>query len=65
MSDPVVEAMHKLFAAKWNIPVAAKHCGKGEDEVKDLFRLYCTLNPPTYSLPTLQLSLLDGEPTII
>jgi AraC-like DNA-binding protein len=65
MTDRVVEAMRLLFTAKWNIPTAARHCGKSEDEVKDLFRLYCSLNPPNYNSPSLQLNLLGGEPTII
>jgi len=65
MTDTMKEAMIMLFSARWNIPTAAKHCGKSEEEVKELFRFYCDLNPKTYQNPELQLSLLGGEPVII
>ena len=42
------EAMEKLFAAKWNVPKAAKHCGLTNKEMKITFNEYCGLNPPTW-----------------
>lgn len=65
MNDELKEAMTKLFVAKWNVPTAAKHCGKSDGEVRELFRLYCDLNTKSYQNPNLQLSLLDEDPIII
>lgn len=42
------EAMEKLFAAQWNLPKAAAHCGLTSKEMKITFSEYCRLNPPTY-----------------
>ena len=38
-----------LFAAKWNIPQAAKHCGLSHDEMKKVFTDYCHINGTTYN----------------
>ena len=48
-----------LFAAKWNIPQAAKHCSLSHDEMKNLFNEYCYSNGTTYNKFTtnVQLSL--------
>ena len=40
--------MEMLFAARWNVPTAAKNCGLTEKEMKITFNEYCRLNPPTY-----------------
>ncbi len=40
--------MRMLFAAKWNVPQAAVHCGLSEKEVKTAFKEYCNINGPTY-----------------
>lgn len=42
------EAMQNLFASKWNLPKAAKHCNLTKKECKIIFNEYCNLNPPTY-----------------
>ncbi len=42
------DAMRMLFAAKWNVPQAAVHCGLSEKEVKNAFKEYCNINGPTY-----------------
>lgn len=44
----VQEANEALFAAKWNLPKAAKHCGMTQKEMKLTFREYLKYNPPTY-----------------
>jgi len=65
MNGKVKEAMEKLFAARWNVPTAAKHCEKNEREVKDLFRLYCSMNPITRGKQVIQEDLLGGPPVIM
>ena len=42
------EAMEMLFAAKWNVPKAAKHCNLSMKEMKITFNEYCNLHSPTY-----------------
>ena len=44
----VQEANEALFAAKWNLPKAAKHCGMSKKEMKLTFFEYLKYNPPTY-----------------
>ena len=48
-----------LFAAKWNIPQAAKHCGLSHGDMKKVFNTYCHINGTTYNKFTtnVQLSL--------
>ena len=41
--------MEMLFAAKWNVPKAAKHCNLTMKEMKITFNEYCNLHPPTYT----------------
>jgi hypothetical protein len=65
MKDRKTEALDMLYRAKWNVPTAAKHCGLSENEMREVFRLYCDLNEKTYHIPPLQLSLLGNEPTIM
>ena len=43
-------AMKMLFAAKWNIPQAAKHCNLTRKEMMITFNEYCALHPPTYTV---------------
>ena len=43
------EAMEQLFAARWNVPKAADHCGLTWKECKIVFNEYARLNPPTYT----------------
>lgn len=43
------EAMEQLFAARWNVPKAADHCGLSWKECKVVFAEYARLNPPTYT----------------
>ncbi len=52
-------AIKMLFAAKWNIPQAAKHCGLSHDDMKKVFNTYCHNNGTTYNKFTtnVQLSL--------
>jgi hypothetical protein len=40
--------MEQLFAARWNVPKAAAHCGLTWKEMKITFSEYCRLNSPTY-----------------
>jgi hypothetical protein len=47
-TDEYKEAMGLLFSAKWNVPQAAKHCGVGNKECKEMFRQYCLKHPVTY-----------------
>tara|TARA_Y100001963_G_scaffold47434_1_gene66847 strand:- start:1000 stop:1194 length:195 start_codon:yes stop_codon:yes gene_type:complete len=42
------EAMEMLFAAKWNLPQAAKYCKLTYKEMKITFNEYCNFHPPTY-----------------
>jgi hypothetical protein len=53
------EAMEMLFAAKWNVPKAAKHCNLSMKEMKITFNEYCNFHQPTYTNfdDALQLSL--------
>ena len=53
------EAMEMLFAAKWNVPKAAKHCNLSMKEMKITFNEYCNFHTPTYTNfdDALQLSL--------
>mgnify|MGYP001083316275 FL=1 len=44
------EAMEMLFAAKWNVPTAAKHCNLTRKEMMITFNEYCALHPPTYTV---------------
>ena len=41
-------SMEMLFAAKWNLPKAAKNAGLTNKEMKITFNEYCTFHPPTY-----------------
>jgi hypothetical protein len=43
------QSMEMLFAAKWNLPKAAKNCGLTEKEMKITFNEYCRLNPAIYN----------------
>ena len=43
------QSMEMLFAAKWNIPKAAKNCGLTNKEMKITFNEYCRLNPATHN----------------
>ena len=40
--------MEMLFAAKWNVPKAAKHCNLTMKEMKITFNEYCNFHLPTY-----------------
>ena len=42
-------AMEMLFAAKWNLPKAAKHCNLTENEMKIAFNEYCNFHGPEYT----------------
>ena len=44
----VREANEALFAAKWNLPQAAKHCGMSQKEMKLTFFEYLKYHPKTY-----------------
>jgi hypothetical protein len=46
--ENVKEANEALFAAKWNLPQAAKHCGMSQKEMKLTFWEYLKYNPITY-----------------
>ena len=46
--ENVQEANEALFAAKWNLPQAAKHCGMTQKEMKLTFREYLKYNPKTH-----------------
>tara|TARA_B100000902_G_scaffold67713_1_gene73858 strand:- start:261 stop:416 length:156 start_codon:yes stop_codon:yes gene_type:complete len=48
-----------LFAAKWNVPEAAKHCSLSHNEMKNIFNDYCHTNDTTYNkfITNVQLSL--------
>ena len=49
MSTTRHESLEMLFAARWNIPRAARHIDVTNDEMKQLFREYCKNNPPRYN----------------
>ena len=42
------QSMEMLFAAKWNLPKAAKNAGLTNKEMKITFNEYCAFHPPTY-----------------
>ncbi len=42
------QSMEMLFAAKWNLPKAAKNCNLTYKEMKITFNEYCRLHPATY-----------------
>ena len=42
------KSMEMLFAAKWNLPKAAKNCNLSEKEMKITFNEYCNFHPPTW-----------------
>ena len=44
--NPTIYGM--LFAAKWNLPKAAKNAGLTNKEMKITFNEYCTFHPPTW-----------------
>jgi hypothetical protein len=44
------EAMEMLFAAKWNLPKAAKHADLTNKEMKITFNEYCVFHQPTYEV---------------
>lgn len=46
--ENVKEANESLFHAKWNLPMAAKHCGMSQKEMKLTFFEYVKYHPPTY-----------------
>jgi hypothetical protein len=46
--ENVKEANEALFAAKWNLPQAAKHCGMSQKEMKLTFYEYLKYHPRTY-----------------
>ena len=45
------QSMEMLFAAKWNLPKAAKNCNLTDKEMKITFNEYCRLNGPSYEIP--------------
>jgi hypothetical protein len=44
----VQEANEALFAAKWNLPKAAEHCGSTQKEMKLIFFEYLKYHEPNY-----------------
>ena len=42
------KSMQMLFAAKWNLPKAAKHANLSDKEMKITFNEYCNFHPATY-----------------
>lgn len=42
------KAMEMLYAAKMNLPDAAKSCNLTTKECKIIFNEYCALHPPIY-----------------
>jgi hypothetical protein len=46
------QSMEMLFAAKWNLPKAAKHANLTNKEMKITFNEYCAFHPPTYDVNT-------------
>ena len=47
--ENVKEANEALFAAKWNLPQAAKHCGMSQKEMKLTFFEFLKYNPQVYT----------------
>jgi len=47
----VEESNRKLFAARWNVPTAARHCGMTEKEMRMTFFEYCKAHPISYTEP--------------
>jgi len=45
------QSMEMLFAAKWNLPKAAKNAGLTNKEMKITFNEYCRFHQPTYEDP--------------
>jgi|TARA_B100000085_G_scaffold263694_1_gene269939 hypothetical protein len=45
------QSMEMLFAAKWNLPTAAKNAGLTNKEMKITFNEYCRFHQPTYEDP--------------
>ena len=43
-------SMEMLFAAKWNLPKAAKNCNLTDKEMKITFNEYCAFHPPTWEI---------------
>jgi hypothetical protein len=43
------KSMQMLFAAKWNLPKAAKHANLSNKEMKITFNEYCHFQPPIYN----------------
>lgn len=43
------EAMTMLFTAKWNLPMAARLLEVSDEECKEIFKRFCSSNPPTYT----------------
>ena len=44
------QSMEMLFAAKWNLPKAAKNANLTNKEMKITFNEYCRFHPPTWDL---------------
>ena len=42
------QSMEMLFAARWNLPKAAKNASLTNKEMKITFNEYCRLHPATY-----------------
>ena len=42
------QSMEMLFAAKWNLPKAAKNANLTNKEMKITFNEYCRFHPPTW-----------------
>ena len=42
------QSMEMLFAAKWNLPKAAKNAGLTNKEMKITFNEYCAFHPATW-----------------
>ena len=42
------QSMEMLFAAKWNLPKAAKNAGLTNKEMKITFNEYCRFHPAVY-----------------
>ena len=56
------QSMEMLFAAKWNLPKAAKNASLTNKEMKITFNEYCAFHPPTYDESTeLATSLKERE----
>ena len=44
------ESMEMLWAAKWNLPKAARNAELTDKEMKIIFNEYCQFHPPTWEL---------------